>query len=143
VLFAGAGGAMNQSPYVLYLTRNGGRQWTAVMEEGYFGFAYPTAHARRSLGAYPGLFDVVDPRVAFFLGWTAAGVHGAVELSRTTDTGHSWRQSWIPCLYALAPTVLHFTSAMHGWVVGTCNGHETVLLTNDGGRTWSRRALIS
>ena len=50
VLFVGFGAAMNQKPYVLYRTTDGGLHWAARMEEGYFLTVYPRAHARKELG---------------------------------------------------------------------------------------------
>jgi len=143
VLFNGPGQAMNQRPYVLYVTRDGGTHWQAVMEEGYFGSLYPNAHAHRNLGSFTGPFDIVSPRAAVFLGTTVPiGIHGVVEFSRTINAGRTWQQRKLPCLYALGELDLHFTSAQRGWVVGDCNGRAAILTTRDGGRTWTRHALL-
>ncbi|MBV9279257.1 MAG: hypothetical protein JOZ41_04175 [Chloroflexi bacterium] len=142
VLFVGTGAAMNQSPYVLYHTADGGMLWAAAAEEGYFGSAYPDARARRSLGEHPGPFAVASRTHAYFLGIDpVVGPQGSVELDATGDDGRTWRRSLLPCLSPLQPVAIRFVSSTTGWVSGSCRGAATVLLTGDSGRTWLRHAL--
>jgi hypothetical protein len=142
VLFVGPGAAMNQKPYVLYRSTDGGLHWAARMEEGYFGSVYPHAHARKDLGGYPGPFTVVNPTSAYFLGFTyPIGMHGQVMLSGTTTDGRSWYQHPVPCIWALRPVTFAFTAPGYGWVAGTCNGREAAEMTTNGGHTWTRHFL--
>lgn len=141
-LFVGPGAAMNQKPYILYRTDDGGARWDAESEEGYFGSMYPDAHVQRTLGAYPGPFVVLSRTAAYFLGSTLpVGPQGTVYLSGTSDAGRSWRKGAVPCLSAVHPFTLAFTSVRHGWIVGVCNGRSMSLVTDDGGRTWSRHPI--
>ena len=133
---------MNQQPYVLYRTTDGGARWIASMEEGYFGSADPDAHTQRSLGAYSGPFTVVSSTTAYFLGETVpVGPRGRVYVSGTTDGGRSWRRYTIPCLSALKPVTIQFRNRLRGWVAGTCSGRSTVMATANGGRTWIRHRV--
>ncbi len=78
-------------------------------------------------------------------GW-AAGDAGAVY--RTTDGGRTWK----PLLAGAAANInfIHFVDWNHGWMLGESSGKpsadenegETILLlTTNGGRTWTRRSL--
>jgi photosystem II stability/assembly factor-like uncharacterized protein len=78
-------------------------------------------------------------------GW-AAGDAGAVY--RTTDGGRSWK----PLLGSAAANInfIHFIDWNHGWMLGEASGKpssdenegETVLvMTTNGGRTWTRKPL--
>lgn len=141
-LFVGPGGASSQKPYVVYRTVDGGHHWVAEMEEPFFGSLYPRARAPLSVGAFPGPFVVVNRNTAYFVGADlATGPTGTVRLSATRNAGHTWLQRPIPCLSAFRPLVVQFASADEGWLIGTCKRHNTLLLTKDGGRRWSRRAL--
>ncbi|MDQ2745144.1 MAG: hypothetical protein M3Z66_23000 [Chloroflexota bacterium] len=142
VLFVGTGATMNQSPYVLYLTADGGKHWAAAAEEGFFGSAYPDARAQRSLGEHPGPFAVASRTTAYFLGIDpVVGPQGSVGLNATVDSGRTWRHSVLPCLSPLQPVTIRFLSPTAGWVSGSCRGKATVLLTRNSGHTWLRHTL--
>jgi photosystem II stability/assembly factor-like uncharacterized protein len=77
-------------------------------------------------------------------GW-AAGDGGAV--FRTTDGGRSWK----PLLSGAAANInfIDFVDWNHGWMLGEAGGKMTdgaedenvLLLTTNGGRTWTRKSL--
>jgi len=79
-------------------------------------------------------------------GW-AAGDAGAVY--RTTDGGKSWK----PLLSGAAANInfIYFIDWNHGWMLGESGGKITdeaegeniLLLTTNGGRTWTRKSLPS
>jgi len=68
-------------------------------------------------------------------GWVAGSVGDLGVILRTTDVGESWTtqssptQEWLHGVY--------FTSAMHGVA---CGADERILLTTDGGATWTIRS---
>ena len=77
-------------------------------------------------------------------GW-AAGDAGAVY--RTTDGGRNWK----PLLSGAAANInfIHFIDWNHGWMLGESGGKmgeesesgNTLLITTNGGRTWTRKPL--
>lgn len=143
VFFWGHAGQASQMPEVVYRTENGGRSWRAIADESLFeSFYYPKADSSYNVGSYPAPYQVVNPSTAFFLGLSpATGMHGAVLLTMTNDGGRTMVQRRVSCLWDIGATDLSFQSGTKGWIEGTCDGHESILTTTDGGRTFSRHRL--
>lgn len=141
VQFAGVGGGMMQSPFVVYHTGDGGAHWRAALEEGYYSSLYPTAHAPENAGGYGGPFAVAGRRAAYFLTTCAPCGMGALTLTATQDGGATGRQSQIPALPA-APVAVTFAGATSGWIAGVVqreHGPSSILHTADAGHTWVRQ----
>jgi photosystem II stability/assembly factor-like uncharacterized protein len=141
VQFAGAGGGMMQSPFVVYHTADGGTHWSAALEEGYFNSLYPTAHAPENAGGYGGPFAVAGEKAAYFLTICAPCNEGALIVTATQDGGRTWRQSQVTAL-PTGQVGVAFPSAKSGWLAGVVQrmqGPSTILHTADAAHTWVRQ----
>jgi photosystem II stability/assembly factor-like uncharacterized protein len=114
-------------PGGLFITRDGGDQWTAVGSGNSGSGDADNGRMRWSIGA----ISLVSPSV----GW-AIGVQTSTRgfLIGTTDGGGTWRQ----VMPALSPTGgISFVPNGEGLGIGLPSDPKAVLSTTDGGRTWT------
>ncbi|MGH2461753.1 MAG: WD40/YVTN/BNR-like repeat-containing protein [Chloroflexota bacterium] len=137
VLFTGSAVAMNHKPYLLDATTDTGAHWMAELREGYTLPSYPAAGGRQGPGTYPGPFVVVNPTTTLAVGWSGQGT-GTITLACTTNGGPSWQDHEVPPLAGGVASNLGLASVdgTHAWIVYGPAGHEEIVATADGGRTW-------
>jgi photosystem II stability/assembly factor-like uncharacterized protein len=139
VLFVGQGTAMMHSPYLAYVTKDGGT-WRGVMEEPMLESSLrPRLHLRAGPGSEPGPFSVISPDAAAFVGYTPpANGWGAAPLSLAVNGGATL--SGTGDIAAInQPLAAAFLSTNQGWVVGENLKTRTFAIeaTTDGGHTWT------
>lgn len=106
----------NPAGIVIYVTHDGGANWTATSPVNAFG-----------IGVFTGNF--VDMRH----GWTTDGRF----LYATSDSGQTWT-TIVPDVSLAHILQLEFVSATTGWVIlAPDTGPTQVLQTTDGGQTWT------
>lgn len=127
----GAGGHVN---YAGFTSTDGGRHWIQVLGNGF----YPgTPSGVGQAGDEPGPFVAPDGSTAVELGSSPAAERLLITV--THDRGRTWQTTTIAGLGS-EPGGIAFPDSRHGFVLGSADGFETVVLaTDDGGRTWSER----
>jgi photosystem II stability/assembly factor-like uncharacterized protein len=132
------GGAAGHLPYALFSTPDGG-SWSPVLQEA----------GTRPLGQVAGAFDAQDPYPgplfgfedgkALFVGWCPACGNSVAAYS-TSDRGATWDRTVVVDSGAV-PVGMSFVDREHGWLLVDHDpghgGDRVVLVTSDGGRTWS------
>jgi photosystem II stability/assembly factor-like uncharacterized protein len=135
MVYGGDAGAGNVA-YVVFHTTDGA-SFTPVLDEAYMSGDYPTVHLdnSRNLVIRPGTITVHGDQDAFFMGF---GVDDLF-LIRTVDNGKSFvsfdmGSQGDTLTDTGRPVALSFADATHGWLVGTQNdGQGIILYTTDGG----------
>jgi photosystem II stability/assembly factor-like uncharacterized protein len=131
----GGDAGLGNIAYVVFHTTDGAR-FTPVMDEGYMSPDYPTIHLDNSqnIGMRPEPFTVRGDQDAFFTGWSAV----QFLLTRTVDNGKSFTSSDIGAHIdtlpdSSTPVGISFADATHGWLVGSNqSGQGIILYTTDG-----------
>jgi photosystem II stability/assembly factor-like uncharacterized protein len=133
----GGDAGLGHEGYVVFHTTDG-KRFMPAMDEGYIApTAYPTIHLdnSRNLVIRPGTITVHGDQDAFFMGF---GVDDLF-LIRTVDNGKSFvsldmGSQGDTLTDTGRPVSLSFTDATHGWLVGTQNDGQGIILdTTDGG----------
>lgn len=141
LVYGGAAG-MSQVAYVVFHTTDG-KDFTPVMDEGYWSIAYPQIHLPMNrqtsggdLGLQPGPFTVKGAYHAWFVGLSQGPY--AMQLTRTEDDGASFHMTGlgrigdpsVPNFFS--PMAISFVGSTHGWIVGGNKNRGSVLYTTDG-----------
>ena len=142
-LFLGGVGAGNQF-YALYRGSASGAPWQLLTGHELSGGLGPDP------GSYAGALSVVDADAAYLTGVCFAcyppspTTPPAVAIGGTTDAGHTWHVFPVP---GLPPTTndIAFISSNQGWLVaeGSAVRPSQILVTVDGGRTWTQQFVLS
>jgi photosystem II stability/assembly factor-like uncharacterized protein len=125
--------------YVVFHTKDG-KHFVPVIDEAYIGQTdYPTVHLdnSRNLVIRPGTITVHGDRDAFFVGFGGADLF----LIRTVDNGKNFTSFDIgsqgdTLTDTGLPVSLSFADTMHGWLVGTNNNGQGVILHTTDGKTF-------
>jgi photosystem II stability/assembly factor-like uncharacterized protein len=112
---------VGQSPAVILITKDGGRNWRKVFEHmGGRGFAWK--------------IFIVSPRTIYAALQSQDGVY---RIAKSTDGGERWNILLVATGQPQGPGVqgIGFIDAERGWVGGFFQG---MFATTDGGRTWAQ-----
>ncbi len=140
VWFASSAGAGNQDPYIAYQRTTKG--WKPMFDEPAFFTSYPPVRVPAGPGSYPGPFEAVTSRIAYFVG-RDFGKYTVVVLD-THDQGKSWKRHTIRGLSLGDNLSASFVGTRYGWIAGRALARQpnerrgVILSTDDGGRSWSR-----
>jgi hypothetical protein len=146
VYFHGEGGALSHEGYA-GVSSVDGVHWQVVLDEPYtesmrWGMSVP-----QGPGSYPGPFSVISPSTAVFLGFTPPEGCGGVAMMVASKGGSALSPELTVPLNLVNSAA--FISPAVGWVVGAALGPPgtggcgnyipEVVMTADGGRTWSEQ----
>lgn len=145
-IYRGKSSSMNKQPYLILKTNDGGKTWSTLAEESYFGDLYGSHKSSNFLGSYLSTINIVDKDTAFAIGLNPANESDKMIISRTTDGGNTWSSYPIPQfdLESLieGPISISFVDTYNGWIASTKNGNGIILNTLDGGQTWQQQYPI-
>jgi photosystem II stability/assembly factor-like uncharacterized protein len=115
-------------------TTDGGATWKLQAEGsfemrdnnwGYGGLSMADATHGVAVGSWVGFIGVSKPRIVY------------------TQNGKDWVEATVPALDDVALDSVHMVDATHGWAVGSVGRTDAtslILVTKDGGATWTRQA---
>jgi photosystem II stability/assembly factor-like uncharacterized protein len=135
----GGDAGLGHEGYVVFHTTDG-KRFMPAMDEGYIApTAYPTIHLdnSRNLVIRPGTITVHGDQDAFFMGFGFDDLF----LIRTVDNGKSFvsldmGSQGDTLTDTGRPVSLSFTYATHGWLVGTNNNGQGIILDTTDGATF-------
>lgn len=134
---------MHESGYILETTTSGGASWTAAAEQPRF-FAGPQGLypilTHNTLGPEAGIIAYASGATAIIMEKCAVCGEGPTRVAVTHNAGASWAQFPTAPVDGVAGSYpASFVTAQNGWLAGQRHGHDEILTTTDGGRSWTVR----
>lgn len=132
--------SMDQQPYFIIKTDDGGGTWSTVASETNFKNMYGSNISNNYVGSYISSLNVVNSKTAFVIGVNPLSEKGKLTISRTIDGGNTWSRYDITLFDSIdmadGPIAVSFIDSYNGWIASTKDGNGIILNTLDGGKTW-------
>lgn len=137
--FHGGAVGMNQVAFILYQSNNGGKNWNAMVDEGYYAQAYgsPQVLVQKNVGAHPGPFDLLPNGNIVFTGTDVTT--GTVFVTTFTPKGVATGPVQLTQISMdVVQGTLDVTAAdkTHFFLVGGKDGKAVVAVSSNAGKTW-------
>ncbi|WAH37731.1 WD40/YVTN/BNR-like repeat-containing protein [Alicyclobacillus dauci] len=140
VLFYGGDAGMSQSAFILFESNDAGKTWRPVLDEGYFSADYNGVKpvVQKNVGEQPGPMALLPTGEIVFVG-VDERLNQAI-VTRVTTNGKVTGPYKVGPALDVTPTQMAIAvpDAQHVILVGSKAGKGAIVMSNDGGLTWSR-----